>query len=226
MKGLKETWGPGLLDPPPPLTVFVCRHFDVKPPSDVAAAAALFSVPDFVGDASKAIASRIRGAVASVQFDDFHKVRRSTRTFRVKPVQNRLPVPAELQPDHLLGRVRLRREAGGPVQPALPAEQPGDQQRGHPVRGARGPEDPGRAAEERPARHRDHHQLPGGGRQVRRSITVLLKGAEPDEVLFTCRHEAERLEQEAQGKLERQRITDQAQAEKARKELLELEALR
>ena len=37
-------------------------------------ATALFSVPDFVGDASKAIASRIRGAVASVQFDDFHKV--------------------------------------------------------------------------------------------------------------------------------------------------------
>ena len=50
------------------------RHFDVKPPVDVAQATALFSVPDFVGDASKAIASRIRGAVASVQFDDFHKV--------------------------------------------------------------------------------------------------------------------------------------------------------
>lgn len=32
-------------------------------------------MPDFVGDACKAIASRIRGAVASVQFDDFHKVR-------------------------------------------------------------------------------------------------------------------------------------------------------
>ena len=37
-------------------------------------AAKLFSVPDFVGDACKAIASRIRGAVAGVQFDDFHKV--------------------------------------------------------------------------------------------------------------------------------------------------------
>ena len=37
--------------------------------------AKLFSVPDFVGDACKAIASRIRGAVAGVQFDDFHKVR-------------------------------------------------------------------------------------------------------------------------------------------------------
>ncbi|TDH03538.1 hypothetical protein EPR50_G00164470 [Perca flavescens] len=48
-------------------------HFDVKPPVDLADAAALFSVPDFVGDSCKAIASRVRGAVASVQFDDFHK---------------------------------------------------------------------------------------------------------------------------------------------------------
>lgn len=39
-------------------------------------------------------------------------------------------------------------------------------------------------------------------------------------------HEAERLEQEARGKLERQRIMDQAEAERTRKELLELEALR
>lgn len=47
-------------------------HFEVgdKSPKD---AAKLFSVPDFVGDACKAIASRIRGAVAGVQFDDFHK---------------------------------------------------------------------------------------------------------------------------------------------------------
>ncbi|XP_020616709.1 major vault protein-like isoform X1 [Orbicella faveolata] len=47
-------------------------HFEVgdKGPKD---AAKLFSVPDFVGDACKAIASRIRGAVAGVQFDDFHK---------------------------------------------------------------------------------------------------------------------------------------------------------
>uniref|UniRef100_A0AAR2M5W2 Major vault protein n=1 Tax=Pygocentrus nattereri TaxID=42514 RepID=A0AAR2M5W2_PYGNA len=48
-------------------------HFDIKNRSDPAQATALFSVPDFVGDACKAIASRIRGAVASVQFDDFHK---------------------------------------------------------------------------------------------------------------------------------------------------------
>uniref|UniRef100_G3PQE1 Major vault protein n=1 Tax=Gasterosteus aculeatus aculeatus TaxID=481459 RepID=G3PQE1_GASAC len=48
-------------------------HFDVKFPVSSADAAALFSVPDFVGDSCKAIASRVRGAVASVQFDDFHK---------------------------------------------------------------------------------------------------------------------------------------------------------
>lgn len=53
--------------------LFFNRHFEVgdKGPKD---AAKLFSVPDFVGDACKAIASRIRGAVAGVQFDDFHKV--------------------------------------------------------------------------------------------------------------------------------------------------------
>jgi len=46
----------------------------VKNKDDANEAAMLFSVPDFVGDACKAIASRIRGSVAGVQFDDFHKV--------------------------------------------------------------------------------------------------------------------------------------------------------
>lgn len=55
------------------------RHFEIKAPAEPADAAALFSVPDFVGDACKAIASRVRGAVASVQFDDFHKVSSTER---------------------------------------------------------------------------------------------------------------------------------------------------
>ena len=33
----------------------------------------LFSVPDFIGDMCKTLASRIRGAVAGVTFDEFHK---------------------------------------------------------------------------------------------------------------------------------------------------------
>lgn len=47
-------------------------HFEVGTKDDQTAAK-LFSVPDFVGDLCKAIASRIRGAVAGVSFDDFHK---------------------------------------------------------------------------------------------------------------------------------------------------------
>lgn len=50
-------------------------HFEISDKKDVVEAAKIFSVPDFVGDACKAIASRVRGAVAQVQFDDFHKVR-------------------------------------------------------------------------------------------------------------------------------------------------------
>ena len=38
------------------------------------------------------------------------------------------------------------------------------------------------------------------------------------------RHEAERIEQEAKGRLERQKINDEAEAEKARRDLLELQA--
>jgi major vault protein len=48
-------------------------HFEVGTKEDEKEAAKLFSVPDFVGDACMAIASRIRGSVAAVQFDDFHK---------------------------------------------------------------------------------------------------------------------------------------------------------
>ncbi|NXW10924.1 MVP protein, partial [Fregetta grallaria] len=46
-------------------------HFEV--PEDPKAPPPLFSIPDFVGDACKALASPPRGAVAAVTFDDFHK---------------------------------------------------------------------------------------------------------------------------------------------------------
>lgn len=54
-------------------------HFDVSDQS-VEASAKIFSVPDFVGDSCKAIASRIRGAVAQTPFDEFHK--NSTKIIR------------------------------------------------------------------------------------------------------------------------------------------------
>ncbi|XP_060111431.1 major vault protein [Heteronotia binoei] len=45
-------------------------HFELPAAAE---ASRLFSVPDFVGDTCKTLASRIRGAVAAVTFDDFHK---------------------------------------------------------------------------------------------------------------------------------------------------------
>jgi len=50
-------------------------HFDMltNAKGSVELGTKIFSVPDFTGDACKAIASRVRGAVASVTFDDFHK---------------------------------------------------------------------------------------------------------------------------------------------------------
>jgi len=47
-------------------------HFEYDP-NDPVKSAAIFSVPDFVGDACKAIASRVRGIVAAHSFDNFHK---------------------------------------------------------------------------------------------------------------------------------------------------------
>ena len=56
----------------------IFRHFDINDKADDKEVAKIFSVPDFVGDACKAIASRVRGAVAGVKFDDFHKVNEFT----------------------------------------------------------------------------------------------------------------------------------------------------
>jgi major vault protein len=48
-------------------------HFEVKDQNNHKDAAKIFCVADFVGDLCKAMASRVRGAVSSVTFDDFHK---------------------------------------------------------------------------------------------------------------------------------------------------------
>ncbi|XP_044037438.1 major vault protein [Siniperca chuatsi] len=157
-------------------------HFDIKSPADSADAAALFSVPDFVGDACKAIASRVRGAVASVQFDDFHKNSNRIICSSVFGFDEKLAVRSSLrfsQNNLVISSVDIQ------------SVEPVDQ------------------------RTRDALQ-----KSVQLAIEITTNSQEA-----AARHEAERLEQEARGKLERQRITDQAEAEKARKELLELEAL-
>lgn len=165
-------------------------HFELSDQKDPQEAAKLFSVPDFVGDACKAIASRVRGAVASVTFDDFHK--NSARIIRTAVFG--------FEPAGVSG-------AGGLPQPRDRAVFPQnrlvissvDVQSVEPV----------------DQRTRDALQ-----RSVQLAIEITTNSQEA-----AAKHEAQRLEQEARGRLERQKILDQSEAEKARRELLELEAL-
>ncbi|CAI5790916.1 Major vault protein [Podarcis lilfordi] len=154
-------------------------HFEIP---SAAEASRLFSVPDFVGDACKTLASRIRGAVAAVTFDDFHKN------------SNRLICAAVFGFDGE-GTMRgsLRFAPNGLVISSIDIQsvEPVDQ------------------------RTRDALQ-----KSVQLAIEITTNSQEA-----AAKHEAERLEQEARGRLERQKILDQAEAERARKELLELEAL-
>jgi len=141
----------------------------------------LFQVPDFVGDACKAIASRVRTRVAAVTFDDFHK--NSAKIIRTavfgldenNKVRNRFQYSAN---NLVITNIDIQ------------SVEPVDQ------------------------RTRDSLQ-----KSVQLAIEITTKSQEA-----TARHEAERLEQEAKGRLERQKINDESEAEKARKRLIELQA--
>lgn len=167
-------------------------HFELSDRDDPREAAKLFSVPDFVGDACKAIASRVRGAVASVSFDDFHK--NSARIIRTA----------------VFGFETS--EAKGPEGVALP--RPRDRAI-FPQNGLVVSSVDVQSVEPVDQRTRDALQ-----RSVQLAIEITTNSQEA-----AAKHEAQRLEQEARGRLERQKILDQSEAEKARKQLLELEAM-
>jgi len=141
----------------------------------------IFQVPDFVGDACKTIASRVRGAVARVSFDEFHKNSAEiirTAVFGVAvdgQVRNRFQFNAN---NLIITNIDIQ------------SVEPVDQ------------------------RTRDSLQ-----KSVQLAIEITTKSQEA-----AARHEAERLEQEAKGRLERQKINDESAAEGARKRLLELQA--
>ncbi|XP_012867148.1 PREDICTED: major vault protein [Dipodomys ordii] len=167
-------------------------HFEVSDRNDPRETTKLFSVPDFVGDACKAIASRVRGAVASVSFDDFHK--NSARIIRMAVFGFET---SEAKGPDSMGLPRPRDRAVFPQNGLVVSSV--DVQSVEPV----------------DQRTRDALQ-----RSVQLAIEITTNSQEA-----AAKHEAQRLEQEARGRLERQKILDQSEAEKARKELLELEAM-
>jgi major vault protein len=149
--------------------------------TDEKQAATIFSVRDFVGDTCKAIASRVRGAVAAQTFDHFHKhsadiIRQSV--FGQKD-------NGELG-DRLLFSANLLCVTNVDIQSVEPVEQ----------------------------RTRDALQ-----KSVQLAIEIATASQEA-----LANHEAQREEQVAEGKMQRQKIEDQAGAERERKTLVELKA--
>jgi len=141
----------------------------------------IFQVPDFVGDACKAMASKVRGAVATTSFDTFHKTSAKLIRTAVFGLDENNKVNDEYrfkQNDLTITNIDIQ------------SVEPVDQ------------------------RTRDALQ-----KSVQLAIEITTKSQESQ-----ARHDAERLEQEARGKLECQRILDEEEAEKSRKELLELQA--
>jgi len=154
-------------------------HFDVgeKTAND---ACKIFSVPDFVGDACKAIASRVRGAVAQRPFDDFHK--NSAKIIRQSVFG--VDENGKTRPKFMFAQNQLV-VTSIDIQSVEPVDQ----------------------------RTRDSLQ-----KSVQLAIEITTNAQEA-----AAKHEAERTEQEARGRLERQKIKDEAAAEESRTALVELQ---
>jgi len=157
-------------------------YFDVQELVDAPEKAArIFVVPDFVGDACKAIASRVRGAVAHATFDEFHKT--SARLIRAAV----FGVDAE---DKIRKDFRFDSNNLVITNIDIQSVEPVDQ------------------------RTRDSLQ-----KSVQLAIEITTNSQEA-----YARHEAATLEQAARGRLDRQKITDEAEAERVKKALLQLQA--
>jgi len=154
-------------------------QFESPKKDDPVAAAKLFSVPDFVGDACKAIASRVRGSVAGVTFDDFHK--NSARVIREavfgidehKKIRNRFQFTSN---NLTITNIDIQ------------SVEPVDQ------------------------RTRDSLQ-----KSVQLAIEITTRSQEE-----RARQKSGEEAQKALGELERQKIKDEAEAEKSRKALIDL----
>jgi len=150
-------------------------------------AAKLFQVPDFVGDACKAIASRVRGAVAGVSFDAFHK---NSASIIRKAVFGQTAVDDSGETSASANKFHFTANNLSITNIDIQSVEPVDQ------------------------RTRDSLQ-----KSVQLAIEITTSSQEAN-----AKHESSRLEQEAMGRLERQKISDEAEAEKSRRELLKLQA--
>jgi len=143
---------------------------------------AIFSVPDYIGNVCKSVASRIRGKVAQVPFDEFHRYSTSVIKKAVFGVDKDGKI-----------KQRLRFDANQLVVTNI------DIQSIEPV---------------------DLHMSESLSKSVQMAIEISTKSIER-----AAEHEAKRTEQMAKGTLERQKLTNEKEAENARVSLFELRAV-
>jgi len=155
-------------------------YFDVQTVNNSPEATAIFSVPDFIGDFCKAIASRVRGNVAQKSFDEFHK--NSADLIRSSVFGK--------DGDNIRNSLRFKSNNLVITNIDIQSVEPVD------------------------SKTRDALQ-----KSVQLAIEITTKSQEA-----AARHQAERLEQEARGVLERQKISDESEGETNRKNLLSLQA--
>lgn len=155
-------------------------YFDVDR-HDEQMAAKLFQVPDFVDTACKAIASRVRGAVAGEKFDEFH--RNSARIIRAA-------VFGTNEEGHIREELRFRTNNLVITNVDIQSVEPVDER-----------------------------TLESLQKSVQIAIQITTDAQEA-----AARQDAERIEQAAKARLERQVIIDESAAEVERKKLLEFKA--
>jgi len=155
-------------------------HFEISATKNPEDAHKLFQVRDFVGDACKAIASRVRGAVASQPFDEFHQ---NSATIIRKAV---FGATAEGKiNDEFVFHANSLTITNIDIQSVEPVDE----------------------------RTRESLQ-----KSVQLAIEITTKKQERN-----ARHDAEKIQQHARGKIERQKVSNLKTAEAARQELIKLQ---
>jgi len=143
----------------------------------------IFSVPDFVGDACKAIGAKVRGSVTQTTFEDFHKYSAKiirTAVFGMDETTGHIAKKFFFPSNHLV-------ITNIDIQSVEPVDQ------------------------------RTRESL---NKSVQLAIEITTSSLEA-----SAKHEAQRLEQEAKGMLDRQRIKDESETEGFKRELLQLKSM-
>jgi major vault protein len=182
-------------------------HFEVDK-DNADDAAKIFAVPDFVGDCCKAIASRVRGAVAQINFERFH--------------QN----AAAILSDAVFG-------SGGAAKSGDDVKKDDDNDDESSSGGAAASSSQARpnrlifSANNLVVSNIDIQEVepvdPRTRESLQQSVQVAIEIATKSQEA-KARRDAERKEQMARGQLERQMIVAETEAEDARKGLIELKA--